>query len=425
MFRIPHGRNETESAHLAKPKPVVFLQHALLDSAFEYVANSEEDSLAFLLADAGYDVWLGNNRGNTFSSHRRSTKTVNGSMDAGAWNWTWDELAHEDIPAMLRKVLEVTGVPDLVYVGHSQGTLQGFVRFSEDEELASKIRLMVALAPVACVGHTEGLFGKGWVQSATSTCIRSVLPGKGFLSKDWGLNSLGAKLASWGMDCGALVRMVCGDNADWDKDRMAVYLAHTPAGTSSRNMLHWFSMLRAHAAAGNDPVLKMYIDSDTPSSAQKRARRAGLGLKEVSADGDHDDEYDLSKLEFTMRNKIIAYSGGKDHLATPKDTQILMSKLGAAIKKHVVIDHYSHLDFSWGITAKDNVYRDVLAEIATAFLYPTLSYALPSRPVNARNLFGSRRHHTVPEFPKRRDMAPKRKPTVSPRLRHNLKRHGH
>lgn len=50
--------------------PPVLLQHGILDSADTWTLNFANGSLAMLAAAAGFDVYLGNSRGNKYSTGR-------------------------------------------------------------------------------------------------------------------------------------------------------------------------------------------------------------------------------------------------------------------------------------------------------------------------------------------------------------------
>jgi predicted esterase len=64
-------------------------------------------------------------------------------------------MAKNDLPSMINYILKLTNQEKLFYIGHSQGTMIGFSQFSQNTVLASKVKLFIALGPVATVGSIE------------------------------------------------------------------------------------------------------------------------------------------------------------------------------------------------------------------------------------------------------------------------------
>lgn len=56
MFRLPMGRPGTPGGQLKPGKPVVLLQHGLLDSSYTWVNNFANESLAFILGALRWPV---------------------------------------------------------------------------------------------------------------------------------------------------------------------------------------------------------------------------------------------------------------------------------------------------------------------------------------------------------------------------------
>lgn len=158
MFRIPYGKTGDLTIG---GKPPVLLQHGLLDSSYTWVNNFETESLGYILADHGFDVWFGNNRGNTYGRSHVMLDPDDGTEEF--WKFSWDEMAYYDLPAFINHIATETGYNSLGYIGHSEGTIQMFAAASSTAEsevlrdAISKVNIFVALAPVAYVSnlHSE------------------------------------------------------------------------------------------------------------------------------------------------------------------------------------------------------------------------------------------------------------------------------
>ncbi|CAF4845744.1 unnamed protein product [Pieris macdunnoughi] len=130
---------------------VVFLMHGLISSADDWISGGVESGLAYLLAQLGYDVWMGNARGN---KHSRSNIYIDPS-EKKFWDFSFHEIGMIDVPTMIDFVLEKTNKSSLIYIGHSQGTTAFFIMCSLRPEYNKKITLMISLSPVAWLSHMK------------------------------------------------------------------------------------------------------------------------------------------------------------------------------------------------------------------------------------------------------------------------------
>jgi lysosomal acid lipase/cholesteryl ester hydrolase len=128
-------------------RPPVLLMHGLLQCSEAWLVGGTERSLACILAAAGFDVWCGNNRGNKYSQKHLRLHPDSEEF----WNFSIDEFARYDLPAMVDYIREYTGFPQVAYIGFSQGSAQGFAALSLSAELNEKIAVFVAMSPALAV----------------------------------------------------------------------------------------------------------------------------------------------------------------------------------------------------------------------------------------------------------------------------------
>lgn len=109
----------------------------MTSAAPAFLTFGREKSAAYKFADAGYDVWIGNARGNTYSRHH-ITMDPN---DPKFWDFSWHEIGVYDIPATIDYILQQTNQTKLSYVGHSQGVTAFYVTLAELPEYNDKITI--------------------------------------------------------------------------------------------------------------------------------------------------------------------------------------------------------------------------------------------------------------------------------------------
>ncbi|KAJ8687585.1 hypothetical protein QAD02_023379 [Eretmocerus hayati] len=325
IHRIPGSPTHPK----APGKPIVYFQHGLLASSDCWVLFGPEKDLTFMMADAGFDVWVGNIRGNTYS---RSHVSLDPDYDHEFWQYSWHEMGIYDIPAIIDHILDLTGERGLIYVGHSMGTTISYVLLSIKPEYNDKIWLAVSFAPVAIWTAPPSYTIK--LLKLHSEDVRTFIYAAGvyeIMPRTKELTHLIEK------SCGHRnsFHPMCLDNL-WTSpghepqllnESIVPYIySFFPAGTSRQTLEHFhqnidtgdFTMFN-YSPGGN---LDHYGQSHPP-------------------------RYNLKKII----THVALYYGASDALAPPQNSITLAEHLpNVAVLKRVDDDHFNHYDF---LVAKD------------------------------------------------------------------------
>nr|XP_003473598.1 lysosomal acid lipase/cholesteryl ester hydrolase [Cavia porcellus] len=330
LHRIPHGRKKPS---VTGPKQVVFLQHGFLADSSNWVTNLDSSSLGFILADAGFDVWMGNSRGNTWS---RKHKNLSVSQDE-FWAFSFDEMAKYDLPASIDFILNKTGVKQVYYVGHSQGSTIGFIAFSQLPELAKKIKVFFALAPVVLVDFAKSPLTK--LGRLPEHLLEKLFGHQAFLPQSEILKWLSTNVCTHVIMkqlCGNLFFLICGFNErNLNMSRVDVYATHCPAGTSVQNALHWRQTSRYQTFHAFDwgSSTKNYFHYNQTYPPVYRVK--------------------------DMFVPTALWSGGHDWLADASDVSLLLTQIPNLVY-HKKIPEWDHIDFIWGLDAPGKMYNEII-----------------------------------------------------------------
>jgi len=332
IHRLPNKKGEKgQSNHKGRSvgKPVVYLHHGLLMNSEVWVClTDEERTLPFVLVERGYDVWLGNNRGNKYSKKHHNHKP----SSAAFWDFSLDDFCLYDIPDTIQYILDTTHADTLSYIGFSQGTAQAFASLGVHPYLNRKVNLFVALAPA--------MSPRGLAAPIVDALMKSS-PTLMFLF--FGRKSILASAAMWQSILYPPIFVWCIDLSlawlfHWNcrnitqAQKLAAY-AHLYSFASVKSVVHWFQIMR-------NAKFLMY-DDDISGILYSR------------------NFYHPAK--FPTRNistPILLLYGESDSLVHIHD---MLSEL----PEHTIakgLPHYEHIDILWG----KNIHKVVIPEVLTA-----------------------------------------------------------
>lgn len=228
---------------------MTFAKLGLTESSSRFQAPHISDSLAIELANQGYDVWMGNSRGSTYSlNHTR----FDPKTDWRYWDFSFHEIGLYDLPATIDYVLKVRQRRSLAYIGHSQGNLAMFILQSFHPEWAEKVKPFIAMAPVAFIPNVYfgamRTFVKLLSPILTPTSLNRVLKGQVLPKSTATAQALDLvcvpKLTT--PICDVILALMVGNNLKRANHSLTPVVAHhIPEGTSVLNVLHFAQMIES------------------------------------------------------------------------------------------------------------------------------------------------------------------------------------
>lgn len=316
----------------------VLLVHGIGDSSDSWLVLGPTKSVAFQLAEQGYDVWLYNARGNKYSKGH-----IKNLPEKEYWNFSYEEMGTEDLPAVIDYILQTTSRRNLSYIGFSQGTATFFVMCSTKPEYNEKIKQAVLLAPIAWLTDTQYPFMDIIAQNLD--VLASFLDSIGvydLFANNILSNLYHAKVCRNDVPENILCKLEyyisygLRNITNLYTERLPVIASHIPAGVSTKTFVHYFQ-----------------------SYLSKRFQRFDFGSRtnqEVYSFM-QPPSYDLS----LITAPTYLFSSESDWFSTPVDVERLNTGL-PNIVRHVKLAKsvdFTHLEFVYGSRVNEIVNVDI------------------------------------------------------------------
>ncbi|KAL5275521.1 LIPA family protein [Megaselia abdita] len=344
LHRIPYSK---KLKNKRSRKPVVFLMHGLLCSSSVYVINGPNVSLAYELSDRGYDVYMGNARGNTYSKRHVSLSP----NDPKFWIFDWNEIAIYDLPAMINFALKKSKARNLQYIGHSQGGTVHLVLNSVNPRFRRKISSAHLLAPGCVMSNTDSPVFKGMAPIFGQPNEYASQTGFDVQPTNETIDLLGQQACLQESEdksiCQNLVFLITGYYTNnLVQSNINEILKTVPSGSSVRQLLHFSQVVQSKTFGqfnfGEEQNVQKYGTSTPP-------------------------DYPLKKIKvptyfYYSENDIIISTTDIDICAS------MMSRKAMKGKRLVSLKTFTHMDFVWGnkTVSRKYLYKNLFKDLRRA-----------------------------------------------------------
>lgn len=354
LFRIQAKASPTDDNNrLIADKPVVLMAHGLDESSDVYIVNTEGKSLAIVLANSGYDVWLLNNRGTAYSRQHSKYHV----SDPKLWDYSFQEMASIDVPEVLAFITLFTKQEKVVAIGHSQGSTQFIAAMSDidtSQRVQSKLHALIGISPVPMIsnihGRTKIIYDLITYYIPFRNYIGINYPVLSSTTRNWFKNSIRA-LCSFSVTTCEGIMWLPGLIADNHcPNALGRLLEVLPGGASFRSYAHFEQLSRINEDL---PVLRKF-DFESP---EENSRRYGAAVPP-------DYNYTL------ISTPLFFHSGRKDTLSTPEGLERFANYFRTLGKSISLIlyddwDHFSPLISEYPQEAFSKILADVAASFAS------------------------------------------------------------
>ncbi|XP_053952249.1 lipase 3-like [Anastrepha ludens] len=335
LFRIPYSHKlNNQNAY----RPAILLQHGLFSNSDCWLSSGPDNSLGYLLADAGFDVWLGNARGNIYSRGNSNITTSSPKF----WKFSWHEIGIYDISAMIDYIRDNTAQQAIHYAGHSQGTTVYLALMSTKPQYNAKIKTAHLLAPCAFLANGRHvIFQLSQLIGKPDGLLYSILENSELMPRNEYVNRIADTLCGQqpllGEQCKDVVFWFAADGyRNSNLTSVQVLLSSHPGGSSSNQGIHYLQLYKSHKFRQYDYGTKknqQIYNRDTPP------------------------DYDLSKI--TART--YSYSSANDGLCAPSDVDTMVENMPYLVEDYRVPDQtWNHMDFIVGRQMKEVIHDRIL-----------------------------------------------------------------